>query len=389
MSLCIPSNNPVCQDPECKKPGCKGNRLEELSETWPDLPAGYNHKLLMVVNHHKLESCQWANKGPLEVPIPRDFTAVNHAYLQHCHPQLASSSRSKLLFPRKCGSQHTHQTFNTWWAQIQERSEAPWDAFPPGGCRKLFAEFTLEQFVLRANAMLGPEAHGSVNGMNSSMPMLHRHYARGSRNAYVGAAVEALQAWRERALAQWQQELMHAEGEELGEDAGGSEAGGSESDGLSGGGGSSSGGSSSDEDEESEDSYGSADSSSDYDEDYDTASGEDDVSEPALSSDGEDGSESELSSSDGEEGGTGSMSSDEAGDREEGGEGGEAAEAPPPPPPLAIPVPIPLPMLASDWEQVDEGLWLGVERPKEYDWEAVGDDVWVGQERPKRQRLGP
>jgi hypothetical protein len=215
-----------CNDPDCKRQGCKGNRLEVL-ELWyggvvlplfpPPAPSPTEGPIRVnslfvvptpapppkikiikaVVVHHKTDK---HDKMPIMFNLPEALSALVHGYLAKAHPVVtagASGNDKSLLFVTPKGKAYNNQSLENLWLTIQEKLEAPWPPFTPRMNRHIHAAHCWEKMLQQVGHLPVAEgAQGHQLIMGNSSRAWASNYVPEHRSMACEAALAQIAAWK-------------------------------------------------------------------------------------------------------------------------------------------------------------------------------------------------
>lgn len=169
-------NPATCMDAGCRRPFCRGNRVESTADGgW--MVHLYHHKTLNVL------------KGdPIIFPLPEELHHLMTVYTHHCWAQVRAE-RTRNLFVTDGGHPFNYTTFASYWLRLINE-ELPQVRFTP---RKL-------RHVYVTNRMEHPEQPGPSNAaaaiiMGNSEREWREAYHPHHRAQQAAAAIKASKAW--------------------------------------------------------------------------------------------------------------------------------------------------------------------------------------------------
>lgn len=224
-SIKIPSAaRSPCKDPDCDRPGCRGNRLELMENFYvpsinslsssktstqpvavsslfskPMLPPPKLQKLKLILEHHKTSTN--ANQA-IECELPEDLAKNVHSYLQHGHPTLTLETDCKMLFVSSMGQAMTEQCLWRLWLDLQKEWKAPWQPFEPRLLRHIHVTFEI-QSMADAVAATNSSAHmeGGAHIMGNSTKVWAKSYCPQYGSIMAQAAIDKITKWRKELQA--------------------------------------------------------------------------------------------------------------------------------------------------------------------------------------------
>ena len=182
--LLVPSYQGPCVHPDCKLPGCEGNRLYVISES----------PLLMRIKlpHHK-NARKWG-QASIEIEVPSDLAELLHTYLGApraallAHHKVTEQSCPQVLMDMH-GRGFGDTVFTLYWQNWLDKHGAV--RMNPSMCRQVFVDERQSN-----NAVAGPSKQGAAMVMGHSLQQWHKWYDMEYHSRLAQDAVDAMQSWR-------------------------------------------------------------------------------------------------------------------------------------------------------------------------------------------------
>ena len=197
-SMLAPDSLSPCTHPDCKRPGCQGNKLYITSKS----PL----KMRIMFPHHKNER-KW-KKAVIAFDVPSELAEMLLLYLEGprkvlLQSELMAEETCDTVFMDKRCRTFTVVTFCLHWQSFMRSLGGP--ALPPSKCRQIFATERCSD-----DAAPGPSDRGAAMVMGHSTKQWLDWYDVKFHSRLAQHAVDAMTLWRNAMLQDAASEQLNA-----------------------------------------------------------------------------------------------------------------------------------------------------------------------------------